>query len=70
MKRIKQYVNGALKSWTIWFNTTGVALLLLAEQNSILWKDYLGESANLVLFLIMAVNVALRVKTDKGLKDR
>lgn len=67
--KIKNYLKGSLRSWTIWFNTTGAALLILAEQNHQLWKGYF-DNPNMLLFIIMGVNVALRVKTNKALHDK
>lgn len=63
-------MTGAIKSWTIWFNTVGIALLVLVEEQSHLWIEYTGDFGNITLTIIMIANLLLRAKTNKSLTIR
>jgi len=63
-----------LKSKTIWFNTTGIPLIMVllsyAQDNLVLVKDNLGASYGVVAFLIGIIGVYLRKVTTESLENK
>lgn len=60
----------AHKSLTVWFNSAGIATLIMLEGNHALWSEYLGGYSNAALIIIMAVNIGLRYKTTSSMADK
>ena len=56
-------IKKCLKSWTIWFNTTGIALLSIAmlEPSLLEWLN-----TNNFSYLIVVGNILLRFKTKSS----
>lgn len=67
MQKLKDQIKQAYKSWTIWFNATGI-LILSAALAEPLVLEYLDEKGFMVVILIG--NTILRFKTNKGLEDK
>ena len=67
MDKIKARLKGALKSLTIWFNTTGVLLLGVAMAEPMV-ATYLV--ANNFSAILIVGNLLLRFKTTSDLKDK
>jgi fumarate reductase subunit C len=67
MKDLKQWLKGASKSFTMWFNVTGIPLIQYLEANSELWQDWVGEYSWVVIIIM---NVILRMKTNNSLKEK
>jgi len=67
MKKLKARLKQAHKSLTIWFNTSGAALLAvaLAEPSLLAWLNSHGFTV-----YIIAGNLLLRFKTTSDLKDK
>jgi len=66
-EKIKQYLAGCLKSWTIRFNTVGLAILsaVLIEPTAIEWM-----SEHDLAYIIVIGNIVLRFKTRQHLRDK
>jgi len=67
MQKLKDQIKQAYKSWTIWFNATGIAILAAALAEPLV-LEYLDEKGFMVVILIG--NTILRFKTNKGLEER
>lgn len=67
MQKLKNQIKQAYKSWTIWFNATGIAILTAALAEPLV-LEYLDEKGFMVVILIG--NTILRFKTNKGLEDK
>jgi len=57
----------ALKSWTIWINTTGVLLLTVAMSEPLL-MSWLND--NNFSYVIVIANLLLRFKTNSALSEK
>ena len=67
MQKLKDQIKQAYKSWTIWFNATGIAILAAALAEPLV-LEYLDEKGFMVVILIG--NTILRFKTNKGLEKK
>ena len=67
MNKLIDQLKQAYKSWTIWFNVTGMALLAIALSEPLLLK-YATENG--FVHIIIIGNVLLRFKTSKGLEQK
>ena len=67
MDKLKQQIKQAYKSWTIWFNATGMLILAAALAEPMV-LEYATEHGFIVV--IMIGNVLLRFKTNKGLEAK
>ena len=70
-RKMKAKLKGACKSWTVWFNSMAVALVVMwpeieAQIQATLTPDQLRTFAMFTLI----VNIGLRVKTAKALADK
>jgi len=64
---VEKYLVGAFISFTMWFNTIGVAILASSLADPTLLA-FLTERG--FIWIIVLGNIVLRVKTDKSLKDK
>ena len=67
MQKLKEQLKQAYKSWTIWFNTVGIAILTAALAEPLV-LEYLDEKGFMVVILIG--NTILRFKTNQGLEEK
>jgi len=67
LNKIKEQLKQAWKSWTIWFNVTGIVLLELVLSDALV-LDYLTDKDLVVVILVG--NMILRFKTGKGLEQK
>ena len=67
MQKLKEQLRQAYKSWTIWFNTVGIAILTAALAEPLV-LEYLDEKGFMVVILIG--NTILRFKTNQGLEEK
>ena len=74
MVKLKVYLAGAMKSWTIWFNTIlGIVIQTLPDAQSTFpqLQDYLpADIYHKALGALIVGNLLLRVKTNKALSER
>lgn len=73
MNKIKQYLGGVWKSWTIWIN--GIILIGLQFADSLavtlpIVREHLPPSAYSFLGTLAAINILLRFKTNKSIADK
>lgn len=66
----KNRLRKAHKSMTIWFNAIVAPMLYALQEYSNLWAEYFGAGAGALLFAVIAVNGALRFKTNSDLADK
>lgn len=59
-----QTLKKAFKSWTIWLNTTGIALLTVAMSEPML-MEWLNEHN--FSYIIVIANLLLRFKTNSSI---
>jgi len=67
MQKLKEQLKQAYKSWTIWFNTAGIAILTAALAEPLV-LEYLDEKG--LMLVILVGNTILRFKTNKGLEEK
>ena len=71
---MKDFLNGAMKSWTMWFNFLMLNIVwILPAAESVLpeLKDMLPENVYAYLFAVLALgNKVLRVKTTMSLAEK
>ena len=69
MQKLKEQLKQAYKSWTIWFNTVGIAILTAALAEPLV-LEYLDEKGFYGMLVILIGNTILRFKTNKGLEKK
>jgi len=67
MQKIIAQIQNSYKSWTVWFNTTGLLLLSIALSEPLLLKYATSHG---FVHIIIIGNVLLRFKTSKGLEHK
>ena len=68
-KNFKASCKGALKSWTMWVNFLSIFLLAVGENLPLLSGIFAGYYQYVAVGLGV-VNIFLRMKTSKALKER
>ena len=72
-QKTKEWLIGAWKSWTVWFNSVMLAVSMFSanlETALPMVKEYIPAGAYSVLGLIAAINILLRFKTNQSLIDK
>lgn len=68
-KNLKASCLGALRSWTMWVNFLSVLFLAVGENLPLL-ANLFGGNYQYVALSLGVVNIFLRIKTTKSLKER
>lgn len=73
-EKIKAYLKGALKSWTVWFNSVvgvGTAALPILQDSFPQLQDYLpAHMYHYGIGLLAVGNIILRIKTGVSLAQK
>ena len=67
LSKLLSYLQGAVKSLTIWFNSVGIVLLSVALADPYV-KNFLLD--NHLMWVLAVGNILLRFKTKNSLKDK
>lgn len=71
MGNLKLKLKGALKSWTIWFNSLAAVLVVMWPEIAAQLQTSLSPDQYRTFGLVMLiVNIGLRVKTNTALIDK
>lgn len=69
---MKEWIKGAIKSWTIWFNSIMAFIFSYLDGIQAMLpqlQQFVPDIKWIALFVILT-NIALRVKTKDGLKEK
>lgn len=71
---MKKWLAGAIKSWTIWFNSVVLALVPIIDilKDSLpQLQEYIDATTyKLIGLAVLLVNIGLRIKTTKSLAEK